>query len=68
MPIVETKRVLTFTEEEKEILNKAIAIIENIDSDLCNNSCCRFCPFSSLCAYNYNADKIEKQLNEMLDN
>ena len=68
MPRYEVTKRLTFTEEEKEILNKAIAIIENIDSDLCNNSCCRFCPFSSLCVYNYNADKIEKQLNEMLDN
>lgn len=66
MPIVETKRVLTFTEEEKELINKVIKLAESIDADFCDNACCERCPFESLCVYDLNADKVETQMNRIV--
>ena len=66
MPIYEIKRVLTFTDEEKELINGVIALAENIDEDFCNNACCAHCPFEKFCFCGNNADKVEKQMNRMI--
>lgn len=66
MPIVETKRILTFTEEEKELINKVIKFVESIDADFCDNACCQRCPFEKFCIYEYNADKVEQQMNRIV--
>lgn len=66
MPIYEIKRVITFTDEEKELINKMIALVEDIDEDLCNNARCEHCPFESLCVYNLDADKVEEQMNKII--
>lgn len=66
MPIYETKRVITFTDEEKELIDKVITLIENIDADFCDNARCEHCPFESLCVFEINADKVEKQMNRII--
>lgn len=67
MPIYEIKRVLTFTDEEKELINDVIALAENIDGDFCNNACCAHCPFEKFCFYGNDADKVEKQMNKIIN-
>lgn len=66
MPIYEIKRTITFTEEEKELINKVIAFIDSIDADFCDNARCEHCPFENLCVYELNADKVEKQMNRIV--
>jgi len=69
MPIYEVTKRLTFTEEERELLNRMMAFVQGIDEEVCNSSsqCCQ-CPFASLCEYSCNVDRIERQMNEMFNN
>lgn len=66
MPIIETKKILTFTEEEKELINAMIDLIDKIDcGDM--NIPCEKCPFCVICAYGC-ADLVEKRINKLMDN
>lgn len=67
MPIYEVKKVLTFTDEEKELINGIIALAENIDADICASARCECCPFERFCFHEANADKIEKQMNKLFN-
>ena len=66
MPIVETKRTLTFTEEEKELINKVIELAEGIDADFCDKARCCECPFEKFCFQGATAEKIERQMNRIV--
>ena len=66
MPIYEVIKRLTFTEEEKELINGIIKLAESIDADFCDNACCKDCPFEKFCIYEYNADKVEAQMNRIV--
>ena len=66
MPIVETKRIITFTKEEKELINKMIEMVGNIDCSKMDIPCDK-CPFGSICDYGC-ADTVEKRINKLLNN
>lgn len=65
MPIIKSKRRIAFTEEEKELIDKMIELIGEIDCDVIDLPCDR-CPFKSLCCYDY-AYIVEKQINRILN-
>ena len=65
MKIVKTIN-LKFSDEEKEILNKALKFIDEFgDSDACEALDCSNCPFAILCNYN-SAEAIERKINNLL--
>ena len=65
MEIVKTIN-LKFSNEENEILDKALDIIKEFtNSDACDALDCRNCPFKSLCDY-YEAEAIEQKINNLL--
>lgn len=65
MPNIETKKVITFTEEEKEVINKIVDLTKALDCNAMDISC-DLCPFGSICEYT-NADAVEKHINKLLN-
>ena len=65
MPNIETKRIITFTPEEKEVINKMVKLTEALDCNTMDISC-DLCPFGSICEYT-NADAVEKHINKLLN-
>ena len=65
---MEVKKIIyvKFSDEEKEILNKALKFIDEFGkSDACQQIDCRDCPFAILCNYN-SAEVIERKINNLL--
>ena len=65
MPNIETKKVITFMPEEKEVINKIVELTKALDCNAMDISC-DLCPFGSLCEYT-NADAVEKHINKLLN-
>lgn len=66
MPIVEIKKTIIFTEEEKELINKIMEMLREMNCRDIDIPCDK-CPFSSICDYS-NADTVEKQINKLMKN